>query len=290
MNDLLTELGQLINKKNLSRGAKKRLRVDLNAISLRLVKFEYETSGIVENTFDVPETFRRMYKHLDTYSKIAKTWSSILSNLPIDKQTNILDLCPGYAPKIELALFYLGYRGTVTIIDEDNTSMKQLVKFMALFNPQFKIVTMKRDLFSPLKEKFHLAVGNHIIDDLILHYFAKKAGINTNEFYENEQALVDFWKRVLLNKNENQKEITQKISDIFKTIIANGGYLCLSQYKSYMDKMLDLEKEFLFSSAVFTKIIKNLMRSEFINLNVKNYEAKNQYFSAHDVVILKKTK
>src|SRR3972149_3325364 len=215
MNDLLTELGQLINKKNLSRGAKKRLRVDLNAISLRLVKFEYETSGIVENTFDVPETFRRMYKHLDTYSKIAKTWSSIL---------------------------------------------------------------------------FNLAVGNHIIDDLILHYFAKKAGINTNEFYENEQALVDFWKRVLLNKNENQKEITQKISDIFKTIIANGGYLCLSQYKSYMDKMLDLEKEFLFSRAVFTKIIKNLMRSEFINLNVKNYEAKNQYFSAHDVVILKKTK
>ncbi len=288
MNDSLKELGLLLSKKTLSQEAKKRVRTDLNAINLRLVKNEYETSGIIENIFDVSETFKRMYKHIDTYSKIAKTWSSILSNLPINKETNILDLCPGYAPKIELALFYLGYKGTVTILDEDYASMKQLVKFMKLFNPQFKIKILKRDLFSPTKEKFPFVIGNHIIDDLILYYFARKANLNINKFYENEQEIVEFWKIILINKNENQKEITQKISEVFKTIIANGGYLCLSQYKSYMDKMLSLEKEYLFSKYVFKNTINNLLNSGFVVIDFELKASIGAYFKSSSVYILKK--
>jgi len=290
MNHQLKELDQLLNKKNLSREVKKRLRVDLNAISLRLIKNEYETSGIVENIFDVPETFKRMYKHIDTYARIAKTWSFILSTLPINDKTNLLDICPGYAPKIELALFYLGYRGTVTILDEDYTSMKQLIKFMNLFNPQFKIRTLKRNFFSPTKEKFPVVIGNHIIDDLILYYFAKKADFNINKFYENEQELTDFWKRIILDKDENQKEITQKISDILSTIIAAEGYLCLSHYKSYMDKMLDLEKEYLFSKYVLENTINNLLNSGFCLKEFQMKRSADTYFKSDSVYILKKQK
>ena len=290
MNDPLTELRLLLSKKMLSQDAKKRVRTDLSAIIQRLDKNEYETGGIVENIFDVPETFKRMYKHIDTYSKIAKTWSSILSNLPINKETNILDLCPGYAPKVELALFYLRYKGMVTILDEDSASVKQLVKFMELFNPQFKIKILKQDLFSPTKEKFPFVIGNHIIDDLILYYFAKKSNLNINKFYENEQEIVGFWKRIFIDKNENQREITQKISDTLCPIVAVGGYLCLSHYKSYMDVMLDLEKEYLFSKYVFNNVVNNLLNSGFVVIDFQMKKSPAMYFNSDSVYILKKRK
>jgi hypothetical protein len=267
MNDCLYHIQEILKTKKISDSANKRLFRDFETIYKRLEKDEYETSGIVENIFDIPDKTQQLYKLLETYTQIAKDWSLVLNKIPIYKYKEIVDICPGFAPKVEIGLCYLNYKGKVLLLDNNLKSTKRLIKFIELFNPQFEMSSYSQDIFSLHKEQFSFIIGNHIIDDLILSYFAQKSGTLLINLYEKERELITMWNKILENEEYNFEKITRKLSQIFLSLIRKNGYLCLSIYKSYVERMLDLEKSYKFTRKVFYKLIDILTSNGFTKIS-----------------------
>lgn len=278
-------LQNLLRRKKLSRQARERLDKDLNAIYLRLEKNEYETSSLSQNVFDVSTISEQFYKYMETHTKIAKIWEKILKQLPLNNLKEIVDLCPGSAPKIELALYYNGYKGNVILFEKDKEATSRLIKFMQLINHELKIIPLNKNFFT-YKGKFNFVIANHALDDLIISYFAKKFSTSPNEVYRNEESYKKFWDKIYSNKNS--MEIVNHLTPIFSNLVNKKGYLCLSQYKSFMEKMLNLDSSYKFSRKVLLSVSRNLLNLDFENININISNGTSNYFSLKDLVILRK--
>ncbi len=286
----INKLRNAVVSKRLTLAAKKRLIRDLEAVLKRIGSGEYETSGIIENVFDVPEKTKQFYALLDSYSNIGRAWSSVLEHLSINSHDLVLDLCPGHAPKVELGLFYCNYKGDVVVLDKDREALAWLKKFVDLFNPSFNFISYRQDFFSLGLKKFPLVIGNHVIDDLILCYFAEKEGVSMREIYEKEGEFLKMWDKILVNRNINFREVVDAMARSFEGLVSDKGYLCLTQYKSYMEKSLNLNKPYLFAKAVFNELAKILRVRGFVKLNYINVKIRRdeKCFKPSELVILKK--
>lgn len=276
---------------NISQIELSHLNKDLEAVIDRLEKDEYKKSGFTGNKFNVPDRTREFYIYLQFYCEIGQNWAKILRTINVNKYKEVVDLCPGYTPKIELALFYSGFKGKVIAIDKDIDSPKRLVKFMELFNPPFKIIPTKLDLFDNFKSKHKLIIGNHVIDDLVVDLFCKKWGISQTEIYEKEGAIINLWNKILTDKNKNLSESLEKIANIFERITSKNSLILLSQYKSYMERLLNLDEAARFSRTLFNMIIKELCKKGFKNeqkLIEKSFKKYKGHFGTNDCCILRK--
>jgi hypothetical protein len=289
-NEFLNKIQKHLNG-NISQIELSHLNKDLETVLDRLEKDEYKKSGFNVNKFNVPDRTREFYIYLQFYCEIGQNWTPLLKAIDINKYKEVVDLCPGYTPKIELALFYSGYKGKVIAIDKDIDSPKRLVKFMELFNPPFKTIPEKIDLFDHFKSKYKVIIGNHIIDDLVVDLYCKKWGISKTEIYEKEGAITNLWAKILKDKDKNLAECLTKLVDIFERITAKNGIILMSQYKSYMEKLLNLDEAARFSRTLFKMIIKELCKIGFVNEQnlvqkaLKNYKG---HFGINDCCILRK--
>ena len=84
-------------------------------------------------------------------------------------------------------------------------------------------------------------LGNHIIDDLVIDLIAKKENVTWKQLYEDEKLFERFWGKILNDKQNITKEILELMTNIFLEIVNREGYLCLSNYRSYMERLLDLK-------------------------------------------------
>lgn len=266
-NSKLIDLLQSIKNKfvRLTNIEKKRLASDLDVIYERLLKKEYTRTGFSNNKFDVPDRTHEFYVNLNFYCQLGKDWAQLLKQININNYSEILDLCPGFMPKVELGLFYLEYKGTLIGIDKNQQSLIMLDKFMQLFNPKYKFIKKKWDLYKNFKNKYPVVMANHMIDDLVIDYFATKFNLDIKDIYKNESSLVKFWNLVLENKTQNIEEVANKIAPIFDRLVEANGYLILTQYKSYFDKILNMNKAFYFNRILFRKIIKSLESKNYTN-------------------------
>ena len=87
------------------------------------------------------------------------------------------------------------------------------------------------------------------------------------------------------------KEIAFLISDSLDSLVKENGLICIAQYKSYTDKMLNLKEANIFTRKVFKKVKKILIgknysdESSLLTNPLKTYKG---HFSAKDVILLRK--
>src|SRR5438309_56736 len=91
VNKSLQILNKAIQGKNISKIAEMRLLRDLHAITVRVEKNEYESSGITKNIVNISDETKQFYLHLNTYARIAQTWKEVLQNIPLHTYPKILD-------------------------------------------------------------------------------------------------------------------------------------------------------------------------------------------------------
>lgn len=276
-------------KRSLTNIEQKRLNNDLLAIIQRLKKSEYKIGRFSGNKFDVEDRTYEFYVYLKFYCEMGKTWTQVLKKLPIHRQQIIVDLLPGYTPKVELALYYANYRGNVLGIDQNAESLKRMHEFMQLFNCNFSIKNCRLNLYSNFKKSYKFIIGNHIIDDLVIDYFCRKWRISSKEIYEKEGKLTELWNKILKDKQKHLITLTPVLSQIFNKITADGGYLLLSQYASHIERALDLYPAVNFNKTLLDRVVKTLPNFKSQELLVKkalsNY---NGYFKASECYVLKK--
>ena len=289
--ETLGKIENFVQKECLSDIENERLQANLEAVYQRLEKRDYQRFSYSTNVFDVQNRVQDIFTDLEFYSYLGKTWASILSELKLENFSKILDICPGYSPKIELGLYYLGYKGKLIVLDKDKQSFCFLQKFTDLFNVGYDMEAKFSDFFEKKDEQYELVVANHVLDDLTVDYFAKKQGTSLKDIYANEQEMIKIWNYILKDKKQNMEEILPLLVNSFDGFVKKGGYFCLAQYKSYMEKMLGMEETSKFNKDLFEEVVSKLTDRDFeiVNHKVKNaFHKFNGHFGPDDFVILRK--
>jgi hypothetical protein len=290
MNKQLTEFNLALGSKKYSIREQKGLQEDLDAVYLRLLKHEYSRGSFSRNKFDIPDKVHEVYVNIEYYSQIGKVWEEILKKIRINNYHDIADICPGFSPKVELGLHFAGFQGDVYLIDKDKKSLIQLKHFLDLYNVKFKSTFLIQDIFGKRYRSFDLVTANHAMDDLTLNYFSGKFGINMKNIYENEGVLSDFWKKILNDKEKNLSEITAVIIRSFDKLVNPNGVICLFEYKSYAERMLDLRSEYVFTRQLFRKVVSALKTKGYrdFKINKSDISSSARSFHAWRLEILQK--
>lgn len=266
---------------------------DLQGIYQRLVAGHYrDTDFLSRNIFDIPRRTREFLNYFHGYQLQAKTWAEVLKQLPLSKVETVIDLCPGWAPKIELALAKIKYQGKVIIFDLDKSCFNKIQDFMSMFDISYNLIFEKGDFFSSAKSRGDLVVANHVIDDLLIYKYRSPFRYSLKEIYDSEKKYKEVAKQVLLSFS-HQESLIKEISINFDCFVNNDGFLVISQYRGLWEKALRLKKW-----SVFCQNIMNGVKSYLLQKNYQDYTGKivpilarldQKYFSSRDVFVLRKS-
>lgn len=208
----------------------------------RIIGRQYvETDFVDRNRFDAGRRTEEFFRYLEGYIKQSKRWERILKPVLAHTHiTSITEICPGWAPKIELALGRLAYTGSITLFDENLTSMKKLEDFAHFFYPELQIHTKTGNVFSKTKKpQSDLTVCNHIIDDLVLSLYTTNTRMQLYDLYESENIFI----QATQNISKNHQLITQAAETITASLlrfIKKDSLLIIAQYPGLTETSLHL--------------------------------------------------
>lgn len=284
--DLLQKIGNYKTKNSLEKTGVFR---DLETITQKFERGEYKKGFINANKFDIGTRTEGLFREMEFLLQLGHDWERILRVLPLSNFSKVVDLCPGYTPKIELGLYFRQYSGKVYVLDIDLKSMGSLARFIKLFDPKFEVIKKKENLFGKTASLYDLVLGNHVIDDLVVYYFTKKLGVKLKDFYASEDVAVGVWKNILADRTHNAEDVSGRIADIFVKITNVGGTVCLTQYESYAEKLFDLRKAYSFNKEVFGKVKSILVKRGFKDCSKsisKAFRGYKGHFGEKDCMLL----
>lgn len=243
----------------LSEVERTRARRDLARLRERLVRRDYAISGYGTNTFDIPDRAEELLTEIDFHASLGRVWAAVLSAHELGRAPRVLDLCPGWTPKVELGLLYAGFSGEVLLLDQNAAALAKLERFLALFGPKFSVRRLVADLFTVELPPQPVVIGHHLIDDVAIDAACGAIGLPPARVYSEESAFREVW-GVLLGEPELWRErLTERLSVGLHRLVAPGGALLLAQYPSYTERLLGLHQASAFSRQVLDLVAHRLM-------------------------------
>lgn len=290
--ETFSRLFKLVSETEFTNNGEARLTRDLQRISDRILHREYEETDFVGNTFNVPDRTREFYDNLNGYYRHVQTWERILGVLQLNSIPQIIDLCPGWAPKLSLALWYAGYSGELLLLDKDEESMSALVQFMQIFKPRYRITPVCTDLLRNVPHlKAKLVLANHIADDMALELAQKRFCYSVSELYETEGAFKKIWEDILDNPENLIDETAARLVNIMSTLVTDGGSAFFTQYTAYMERLLELDPVVTFSKKIVEKAVVMLCEMGFVReykLIEDAFEGFSGVFASNDCWLIRR--
>lgn len=285
----LTELSAMLIPGSLEA---ERLIRDLERVRVRLHKGDYARVDYGGNIFDVRTKVKEFFTYMDFYMQVGRAWSAIFGELPLREYSRVIDLCPGWSPKIELGLYNLDFQGEVCVVDSCAESVDELVRFMGLFRHGLRFVPLVLDIFQPSGLSASLVVGNHLLDDLALGKLAPRFGLQPEELYRSEDGIRRAWELIISRRNEHLEELTQLVAPALGDFVAPGGYLILSQYAAFSERLLDLHSAVDFCRELMLSCASALSAKGFrrdTELAGRALAGKGLIFGADDCLVLRRS-
>lgn len=263
------------------------LSTDLEAIRERLESGNYkDTHFLNRNIFDVPKRTEEFLGYMESYSRVGRCIQTLFQSINLPKAGSVLDLCAGWAPKVPLGLYYYGFEGDLTVLDSEEKSIKTVKDFMKLFHIQYSIQPRVGDFWDMKNNKdYDVIMANHIIDDLAVDYFCKKKKIEI-EIYKNEASLKFVWEEILKEK-DFQRTFSALLAEKLGSLCGEKSFLIITQYKSLIEHLLNLEAVTKWNRDVFLNIKGDLQKRGFVlkpSLDIPTHS----YFQNEDVLIFAK--
>src|SRR3989339_454569 len=103
--------------------------------------------------------------------RLAEIWQDCLNHTGYRNNSIIIEIAPGPAPKIGLALKNLGFKGSLFVIEPDSSALKVVLKEYERMLPKAKIIALQKklkDALPSLPQNVDAVLANHCIDDMIL--------------------------------------------------------------------------------------------------------------------------
>lgn len=217
-----------------------RAQDDLDDIAERINTGEYLLRNFSKKRrFDVSGRMQEFYLYLESYTQVGKSWKSIFETIWLRDDQRVLNLCPGWSPKVELGLYYNGFSGSVDVCDIDKQSAGHIRNFMRIFDHHFHIYQKTKNVLTDSLWSYEVIVGNHIIDDLVVGDYVAQNRLSLEDFYKNEDGIKGYTQDMQAKEQwEIQKSLIQTLADQIDTHLTSGGYVVLNHYKSYVDDLL----------------------------------------------------
>jgi hypothetical protein len=236
---------------------------------------------------------------LDYYQYAIETWQKIFGEIDFSKINSIVDLCPGWAPKIEIALLRTNFSGRLIAIDKSKENTDCFNKLFAPFESKFKVTTLNIDLFkrmnklTNLERSSDLVIANHIIDDLIMDIFFRKNNFfKKEEVFENPKRMKNIWDEILKHE-EIFNEAKDKIKKIIDKTVNLDGYFLMTQYLGYQENLYGLKGVCIKCKSIAEEIKNDLIfkgnykeERNKISKAFENFD--NPYFQKNDIWMIRK--
>lgn len=238
------------------------------------------------------QKLRHIPMRLDYYLWCAETYREIFEVLKVQSYHTVIDLCPGWSPKIEMALLKTSFSGTVVAVDKSYTDLQYLLLLLTPFNPQFKIKLKQIDLN---KEQYNLKgdiiIANHLIDDLLVDAYLSKTGTYELNIFQNSTHLQSIWGKIIPDKRLHKK-VTTLLVEILLESIQKQGYIIISQYEGYQEKLYGRRDITKICQSVMIEVKHLLLKTgKFVDyqnwISQRLNELKNPYFPASEIICLK---
>jgi len=140
----------------------------VDAVEQRLASGEYrEADFLVRSVFEVPRRTHEFVTYVKGWSAQARRWARLLAAIGIGHD-EVLELAPGWAPKIPLALAELGFRGTLRVRDRSAHALALLQDFRDALRIPVRLDVEQADLRDAPARRASLVVANHVVDDRLL--------------------------------------------------------------------------------------------------------------------------
>jgi hypothetical protein len=260
---------------------------DLSVMKNRIQTGQYaETDFIQRNRFDTGRRTEEFLRYMEGYIHQSEQWATILK--PIlrrgDVQT-ITDICPGWAPKIELALIKLGYTGNITVFDKSHHPIKHLLSMISLFKPLYTISEKTGNVLSTTKKpQSDLTVCNHIVDDLLFSVYADATGIPLNQLYLDENMYIQATEKI-----SHSRKITASFPELFvqriNQFIPLHGIFVMMHYPGMTESSLQLKPWIIFCNSLIQNIYMEFLSAGYTHIQKQKFHKKTP-----EVFILQKNK
>ncbi len=239
--------------------ARGNLARDLTAVVARARSGEYqETDFLVRSVFEVPRRTHEYVTYLRGWNTQAARWAALLRAVGVPPV--VVDLCPGWAPKIELALHQLDYAGTVHVVDRSAASLAVLQDFLAVVRPRFTVRPVVRDVMTgDAPARGGLVVANHVVDDLLLDRWATRHGTSTVDLYEDEDLLRAAWRGVVKDGPGLRASFPRELARGLAAFVDVDGTLVTTHYASLVERLLGGEAAGALFADVFAALRVALM-------------------------------
>ncbi len=252
---------------------------DLESIIIALDLDIYRRHVLTEQLRRLGKTNQEFINLIYYYQEGGKYWKKIFDLIAIKDKKTILDLLPGWAPKIAYGLIMSKYKGEYFALDKNKKFLSDLKTSAEFLLPKFKITKLHQNfLRSDSGLKADVVIANHIIDDLIMNIFFQ----DSEDIYKNETIYNKNWQWVLNNKNECETRLISELISKIDSFVADGGFLILNQYEGCIEKMFQQKKGAQFC----IKLMHNLKEQLISDYNYIQEPRGNKIDK--DTVILKK--
>jgi len=193
------------------------------------------------------------------YLESADLWSEILTPF-IKVEGVITELCPGWAPKILLALNKTSFSGTYTAVDSSKKALLILQEFYQQISPEFSFTALSQNVLTNPAPKSNILILNHILDDLILLENSKQ---DLEDIY-SITSLKNAWQ--LLAEDPQLEAKIHKINNLLiqqiKNSLLTNGTLFIYQYPSYQDKLHTINHSWDITEKMLKQLIVELLKDK----------------------------
>jgi hypothetical protein len=173
--------------------------------------------------------------------RLGRIWAKALRGYDLGPTSTVVEIGPGFAAKIGCGLAELNYRGTVILVEPNETARAFTVQQYEKLLPRATIVPC--DLPVPdatflAGRSIDLIAANHVLDDLLLNAYLPAqvgselfAGMRPRE--ESSTAFVQAWHELLSTPASFKRLAARVANDLFVYINASQPRLVLLyQYRS----------------------------------------------------------
>jgi hypothetical protein len=171
-------------------------------------------------------------------ASVARCWTPALQALGVERAASVLDLCPGFAPKLELALHYAGCEGRVLLVDKERATLDELLTLISAFGVRFSAEPRVLDVERERPPRAPFIAANHVLDDIAMNRGASLLGVALRAVYEREELLRALWSRVLAEGSAVQAYVLESIVSLFDECLEPDRVFVYAQYPSDAERML----------------------------------------------------
>lgn len=181
---------------------------------------------------------------------IGHSWTEVLRHIELSPTATVVEIGPGFATKIGFGLAELRFRGTVILVEPGESARHWARARYQKLLPESRIRSVPQavpDARSLLGTRVDVLVGNHVLDDMLLHAALQPA--ESAQLFARmrpgeacSSRFLSIWKQLFRDPLRLEALVTRVVDDFHTYVSAiRPRVVLLSQYNSWQHYSHNLE-------------------------------------------------